>query len=410
MEDISPGLLNQIRAAFIQQIENSPTIKALYEAIQAGNASYIEAEDYAYEVGAALAEAFEKYLSSDVLPGGKMYYNIAQSVVRPLLEEDHAIISDAAAQVQTALNKKAGINIKAQTVPLNEDRVSGIVDKISDADNFDDVAWVLDEPIKNFSMNVVDEILRANVDFQGKAGLRPKIIRKAERKCCKWCANLAGVYDYPVDRQVYQRHERCRCTVDYDPGTGRRQNVWTKEYYSDNADLESRKNFIGIESKKGVRHDPDKLGPSVQNVMPEYLRKATPGAGSIVTDAGYNKNAHADEMKTAQWLLKNFGGNIVLLNESDNEGEKRADYLWNGQLWDLKSTTTAKAADSAIRKGLKQIKENPGGIILDYGNNAVSLDELQKTIDSRMLRGGGNDADIIVIKNGQAVKILRYKK
>lgn len=410
MEDISPGLLNQIRAAFIQQIENSPTIKALYEAIQSGNASYIQAEDYAYEVGAALSESFGKYLSSAVLPDGKMYFNIAESVVRPLLVEDHSIIADAAAQVQNSLNKKAGINIKAQTVPVNEDRITGIVDKISDADTFDDVAWVLDEPIKNFSMNVVDEVLRANVDFQGKAGLRPKIIRRAERKCCNWCAKLAGVYDYPVDREVYRRHERCRCTVDYDPGTGRRQNVWTKEYYSNNADLEARKNFIGIESQKGVRHVPDKLGPSVQNVMPEYLRKATPGIGNVLQDPGYNPHSHADEIKTAQWLLKNFGGNIVLLNESDNEGEKRADYLWNGQLWDLKSTTTAKAADSAIRKGLKQIKENPGGIILDYGNNAVSLDELQKTIDSRMLRGSGNDADIIVIKNGQAVKILRYRK
>jgi hypothetical protein len=410
MEDISPGLLKKIRKDFIQQVETNSTLKALYEAIMSGNASYIQAEDYAYEVGSALAESFGKHLSSDVLPDGKMYFNIAESVVRPLLEEDHSIIADAAAQVQNSLNKKAGINIKAQTVPVNDDRITGIVDKISDADTFDDVAWVLDEPIKNFSMNVVDEVLRANVDFQGKAGLRPKIIRRAERKCCSWCAKLAGVYDYPVDREVYQRHERCRCTVDYDPGTGRRQNVWTKEYYSNNADLEARKNFTGIESQKGVRNAPDKLGPSVMSVMPEYLRKASPGVGTIAFDEGYNKNSHADEIKTAQWLLKNFGGNIVLLNESDNEGEKRADFIWNGQFWDLKSTTTAKAADSAIRKGLKQIKENPGGIILDYGTNAVSLDDVQKTIDGRMLRGSGNNADIMVVKNGQVVKILRYKK
>ena len=247
MEDISPGLLNRIRADFIQQIENSPTIKALYEAIQSGNASYIQAEDYAYEVGAALSESFGKYLSSAVLPDGKMYFNIAESVVRPLLVEDHSIIADAAAQVQNSLNKKAGINIKAQTVPVNDDRITGIVDKISDADTFDDVAWVLDEPIKNFSMNVVDEVLRANVDFQGKAGLRPKIIRRAERKCCSWCAKLAGVYDYPVGREVYQRHERCRCTVDYDPGSGKRQNVHTKQWTDpeESVMIEKRK-IIGL--------------------------------------------------------------------------------------------------------------------------------------------------------------------
>lgn len=176
-----------------------------------------------------------------------MYYNIAKSVVRPMLEEDHAIISDAAVQVQNSLNTKAGIHIKAQTVPVNEDRVNGIIDKVSDADVYDDVAWVLQEPVKNFSMNVVDEILRANVDFQGKSGLRPKIIRRSEHRCCEWCSRLAGVYDYPVDREVYQRHERCRCTVDYDPGTGKRQNVHTKQWTdpAESAMIEKRK-IIGL--------------------------------------------------------------------------------------------------------------------------------------------------------------------
>ena len=410
MEDIAPGLLEKIRASFIQKLENTPSIKSLVETIQAGNATYIQAEEYAYEVGTALADAFGEHLSSSVLPDGKLYYNIAQRVIRPMLEEDHKVISSAAAQVQNSLNQKADIHIKAQTASVNENRVAGIVDKVSDADVFDDVAWVLNEPVKNFSLNIVDEILKANVDFQGKTGLRPKIIRKAERKCCEWCSRLAGEYDYPVDREVYQRHERCRCTVDYVPGNGLKQNVWTKEYRSEKADIETLKNIVGIENTKMVRTVPQKTGPTVQNVMPEYLRNASPGIGTVSYDPGYNENSHADEIKAAQWLHKNFGGNIVLLNESDIEGEKRADFLWNDQLWDLKSTTTAKAADSAIRKGLKQINENPGGIILDYGRNAVSLDELQKIIDSRMLRGSGNDADVIVIKNGQAVKILRYRK
>lgn len=243
MEDISPSLLKQIRDDFTRRIETSSEIKALYEAIQTGKATYAQAEDYAYEIGSALANAFEANLSSSILPDGRMYYNIAQSVVRPMLEEDHAIISDAAVQVQNSLNTKAGIHIKAQTVPVNDNRVSGIIDKVSDADIYDDVAWVLQEPVKNFSMNVVDEILRANVDFQGKSGLRPKIIRKSEHRCCEWCSRLAGVYDYPVDREVYQRHERCRCTVDYDPGTGKIQNVHTKQWTNakDRGTLEERK-------------------------------------------------------------------------------------------------------------------------------------------------------------------------
>lgn len=232
MEDLAPELLDEIRKTFSELIESSNKIQHIYQLIQDGSATYIEAEEYAYLVGEALSQAFGKHLSSAVLPDGRMYFNIADRVLRPLLEEDHKIVADAALQVQTALNRAAGIGIKAQSVPVNDDRIYGIVNKIANADHFDDVAWVLDEPVKNFSQAVVDESIKANVNFQGKAGLHPKIIRKAERKCCDWCAQLAGEYDYPdVPDDVYRRHERCRCNVDYDPGSGRRQNVWTKQFY-----------------------------------------------------------------------------------------------------------------------------------------------------------------------------------
>lgn len=250
MEDIAPQLLEQLRSRFFEKIAADPKIRALYKRIEAGQATYADAEDYAYLIGQALSQTFGTYLSSAVLPDGRMYFNIADRVLRPLLEEDHAIVSDAAAMVQTFLNQQAGIGIKAQTVAVNADRVKGIVDKVSDAKSFDDVAWVLDEPVKNFSMNVVDETLKANVNFQGRSGLTPQIIRKAERKCCEWCSNLAGEYDYPdVPDDVYRRHERCRCTVEFDPADGKRkrQNVHTKKW-TDAADydkLEVRKT-IGV--------------------------------------------------------------------------------------------------------------------------------------------------------------------
>lgn len=256
MEDIAPQLLETLRARFSEKIAVNPKIRAFAKKIKAGDATYVDAEDYAYLIGNALSEVFMDNLSSAVLPDGRMYYNIAQRVLQPLLEEDHAIVSDAAAMVQTFLNQKANIGIKAQTVPVDEDRIYGIVNKVADAESFDDVKWVLDAPVVNFSMNVVDETLRANVDFQGRSGLTPKVIRKSERKCCKWCSDLVGVYDYPVDREVYQRHERCRCTVEYDPGDGRRQNVYTKRWTdaADSDTLEMRRSVgLNSETERPVR-------------------------------------------------------------------------------------------------------------------------------------------------------------
>lgn len=255
MEDIAPQLLEQLKKRFSESIAANPKIRALYKRIEAGQANYADAEEYAYLIGDALSQTFWKYLSSNVLPDGRMYFNIADRVLRPLLEEDHAIISEAAGMVQTFLNQQAGIGIKAQTVAVNSDRIKGIVDKVSNAEVFDDVAWVLDEPVKNFSMNVVDETLRVNVEFQGKAGLNPRIIRKVRGKCCEWCSRLAGEYDYyelgDLDdpNEVYRRHERCRCTVEFDPADGKRkrQDVHTKKW-TDVADydkLEERKK-VGV--------------------------------------------------------------------------------------------------------------------------------------------------------------------
>lgn len=254
MEDIAPELLASLRKSFAERIEQSSIIDSLYKRIENGSATYAEAEDFAYEVGKCLAETFKSGLSSAVLPDGKMYYNIADRVIRPLLSDDHTIVSDAAAMVQKSLNKGAGIGLQVKKPKINEDRMAGIIDKVSDADQYDDVAWVLDAPVVNFSQSVVDDMIKNNVEFHGKAGLAPKIIRKAERKCCKWCKGLAGEYKYPdVPHDVYRRHENCRCAVLYDPADGskKRQNVHSREWTtSENyAKIEARK-FIGMSINK----------------------------------------------------------------------------------------------------------------------------------------------------------------
>ena len=229
IEDVAPALLEQLQQDFRSRVQDNRKLQDLLKLVNDGKATYIQAEELACEMGEVLSQTFGNCLSSAVLPDGKMYYNIAQRVVAPMLQENHQLIAQATEQVQAALNKKAGIGLKPQTVAVDEDRIYGIVNKISEAEVYDDVAWVLGEPVVNFSQAVVDSILKANVDFQGKAGLTPKLYRKAERKCCKWCRGLAGVYDYPmVPDDVYRRHENCRCTVEYDPGDGRRQNVHTK--------------------------------------------------------------------------------------------------------------------------------------------------------------------------------------
>lgn len=236
-DDIAPGLLEAVRKDFVARLGGNTRAAALLQQIQAGNGGYAQAGDYAEEVGRALADAFAAHLSSAALPDGRMYWNIADRVIRPLLEEDHALAAQAAQAVQQHLNETAGIGLRAQKADLDPDRINGILNKLCTAERYDDVAWVLGEPVITFSRAAVDNTLRRNAEFQSEAGLRPRIIRRAEAGCCKWCQALAGTYRYPRDvpEEVYQRHERCRCVVEYDPdnGAGMRQDVWSKRWTSD---------------------------------------------------------------------------------------------------------------------------------------------------------------------------------
>ena len=98
------------------------------------------------------------------------------------------------------------------------------------------------------------------------------------------------------------------------------------------------------------------------------------------------------------------------MQESTDDGVLSPDYLWNGKLWDLKSTSTEISANSAIRKGLKQIASNPGGVMLDFGDKDISVDDLLQVIEKRMKWYKGKTVDIMIVNKGNVVKILRYKK
>lgn len=228
MDDISPELLQKLQNNFNERVSADSEITQLEEKIRNGNATYRDAERYSVRVGEALSGAFGEEISSDILPDGHMYYNIGQKTVLPMLREDYRMVSGAAADTQRALNTAAGLHLQVQKPEFNEDRAHGLIDRLDNTEKYDDAAWLLKEPVVNFSQSIVDETIEANADFHAKVGLNPKIVREAEPKCCEWCRDLAGTYEYPTGREVYARHENCQCAIEYFPGDGTkiRQTNW----------------------------------------------------------------------------------------------------------------------------------------------------------------------------------------
>ena len=228
MEDIAPILLKQIKDLYKRESENNERIEFLLARIKGGNANYIDAGQYADELGEILAKAYKESFVN--LPDGKMYYNIAKRTVEPTMNDLHYEILDYAETVQSILNQQAGLGLEPIKPELEQNKIYGILNRLSHAETFDDIAWILNEPIKTFARSTVDDAIKANAEFHSKAGMSPKIVRKMAGNCCDWCKAVAGTYTYPnVPHDVYRRHNRCRCTVDYVAGK-RKQNVWNKSW------------------------------------------------------------------------------------------------------------------------------------------------------------------------------------
>ena len=256
MEDIAPKLYEKIKKEFDRKISDSKRLNALSEKLAKGTATYKEAHEFAIESGGILSQVFQNNISSSVLPDGRLYYNIADRIIRPMMGDLYEGVADYSKEVQTLLNKQHKIGIKAIKPELNEDKVQGIVDITSGKERFDDIAYMLGDPLINFAQTIVDDAVRANADFQYKAGLSPKIIRTSTGKCCKWCDNLAGVYEYEevsdTGNDVFRRHKHCKCLVEYEGSDGKRTNVHTKKT-ENKADIEKRIETANKEKKGAVR-------------------------------------------------------------------------------------------------------------------------------------------------------------
>lgn len=248
MVDIAPELLESIQKEFQKNFEKDTVIKSIYGMVETGKASYIEANEFSIRVGEILSKAYLKYLSADTLPEGRMWYNIAQTIMQPTLQNNYDLITEICESAQKAVNKASGVGFNYVQPALNQNKIDGFIDKLSNTEHFEDIEWMLEEPVVNFSQSVVDDSIKANAYFHASSGLSPKIVRKLDSRenrsitrgktkiryqvPCKWCEALAGTWDYVnmpdfVADNIFRRHENCRCTVEY-ASDGKRQNVWTK--------------------------------------------------------------------------------------------------------------------------------------------------------------------------------------
>lgn len=221
MADIGAELLEKIRAYFKKKCQGDAYIQSVLGKVAAGTAQMEEISLLSQSIGFRASQAISEYVNVAALPDGKMYYNIADTILSGVLKDSYEIINSAAAECQRALDRKMGINIEPQRAPYPAERVQAVAGAASAPDISEEkMVRRMTSTTENITRSFYDDYVETNVKYRSEAGLECFIIRSDHGGCCKWCAALAGKYRYPeeVPKDVYRRHDNCTCTVTYISG------------------------------------------------------------------------------------------------------------------------------------------------------------------------------------------------
>lgn len=359
--DVLPDILQEVQDRFERDFGKSEIVRNAFAALKGKKATYKTANEFAIEVGEILSKALGASLIADKLPDGKMYYNIAQRLLSDVLGRNYEIISGYTRDVQKKLNTDAKISLKVQVPELNQDRIAGIVNRLASEEKFEDVSWLFGEPIVNFSQSIIDDSIQKNAEFHYNSGLQPEIVRKSFFHCCDWCQEVQGSYKYPrVPKDVYRRHQRCRCTVDYDPKSGKVKDIWSKIWRkTDESDkIEARKDINGKSQMSEVRKLALQEGiPS--NPIKKSRKKLT--EEQIINAVSGGDKTKGSCSSAAFAYIGNKGGYTVL----DFRGGKSCDFFSRdsriqmiGNLPGVKMHVVKNTNDfTAVRELLKKVED-----------------------------------------------------
>ena len=128
--DIVPDLYEKIHADFERKVNANKPIKTFWSRLQKKTADARGVSLYAEQLGRCAAYALTNNLTEENLPDGKLYWNIAERTIQPLLEECHQMVMAAASGLQSQEDEKEGINLKPIEPELPIYRVRDFMNKL----------------------------------------------------------------------------------------------------------------------------------------------------------------------------------------------------------------------------------------------------------------------------------------
>lgn len=288
MEDVAPKLYSQIRNLFDKDVDADPQLRRVENRIRDGTATQKDVLLYSQRLGKHASDACKTVLVPENLPDGKLYYNIGERTVKRLIQENEAEIISCASKQNAAMNKAAGVGLKAKKP--KRDRAESLVSAMCNDDaDAEVVARLLGEPMVTVHATVVDDFIQANAEVAYKAGLEPMIIREYDgvgvhdgKDACQWCLSRAGRWSYgeAYDNGVFERHTGCGCTTTYVYGNFS-QDVWSKAQW-ETGNNEARKEAIKDKQDELLRNT--KRKSETRTVRERFIREQM-NSGKTFSDA-----------------------------------------------------------------------------------------------------------------------------
>ena len=226
MEDIAPALYAKIEADYNAAVKSDKVIKTIAGNLNKRALTNSELTTISTRLGQHASDAFKKYLTADALPDGKMYWNIADRTIRPVMGQVYDLSNSLETMSLRLKDKANGINIAVSKGVDPTQRIDEIIDYTLNSKTAEELANALDLPVKTTALDFNDDFIKANMELRETLGFTQTITREYDgvglangRRPCNWCIGRAGTYysyEEAKEAGAFERHTGCGCTIDWD--------------------------------------------------------------------------------------------------------------------------------------------------------------------------------------------------
>lgn len=385
------AVYDKLTAELERRTSADKRVQSVLKKIESGKAALSDTFALAADKGRLLGAVFRENLS-DLDP------QTTEKVYDMLMRDMQRDITDKMAAVQRAADEKHGISLGAPQPTYPAERIAKIAASLHDPTvPPETLARRAQSATETVTMAFHDDYVRDNAEFRSDAGFPCFIDRIADGGCCKWCAAMAGHYEFgeePPD--MWCRHDNCRCEIVYANGYKVQSLRGTKKSW----DIKTDHSYEEYRAKQ-----PDKkTAESAEKYEPKTLTREQAAQAEA---AGLAKYANTLDFSAGSGII-NTGAISGALNPMSKKAEQHAAQYYEAVRHMKTDTARISQATGIAKDKLDKIKEHVFIKEHDLINGRRRFDPDYEMAQSwqRLINGNFKEQDIVLLKHEYAE--LRY--